>query len=227
METEIHRIRLGLSNSYVIREEGVILVDAGFPGKGEHLQKRLQELSIAPEDIGLLLATHGHWDHVGSAAAIKRLTKCEVAINRREKEWLEEGLKPMPPGITPWGKMLGALLKIYMPFVSFSPASVDIVLDDEDYSLEPYGIQGRVVHTPGHSSGSMSLLLDSGHAFVGCLAHEGLPYRIGPGMPCFGDDIGVLRESWRLIVESGAKWIYPAHGKPFEAQVLAKLLQSA
>jgi hypothetical protein len=46
-------------------------------------------------------------------------------------------------------------------------------------------------------------------------------------MPCFGEDKGDVRDSWRLIVESGAKWIYPAHGKPFEAQVLAKLLQSA
>ena len=227
METEIHRIPLGLSNSYVIREEGVILVDAGFPGKGEELQKRLQELSIAPRDVGLLLMTHGHWDHVGSADEIKKVTGCEVAINRREKDWLERGLKPMPPGITPWGKIFAVLLKMYVPFVNFSPASVDVVLEDRDYSLESYGIHGKVVHTPGHSSGSMSLLLDSGHAFVGCVAMNGLPFRIGPGMPCFGENISDLRESWRLIVESGAKWIYPAHGKPFEAQVLAGFLQAA
>ena len=224
MQTRIHRIPLGLTNSYAIREEGVILVDAGWPGHGAEFQERLHELSIAPEDVGLLVATHGHWDHVGSAAEIKRLTECEVAINYREKEWLEQGLKPMPPGLTLWGKILGALLKVYVPFVRFPSTSVDVELLDEDYSLQPHGIQGRVVHTPGYSSGSMTVLLDSGHAFVGCLVHEGLPYRIGPGMPCFGDDIGALRESWRLIVESGAKWIYPAHGKSFQAEVLEKLL---
>lgn len=224
MRTEIHRIPLGLSNCYLIREEGAILVDAGFPGKGRELQRGLEELSVAPRDVGLLLATHGHWDHVGSAGEIKEVTGCEIAINRREKEWLERGLKPMPPGITPWGKIFAALLKMYVPFVSFSPVSVDVVLEDSDYSLESYGIHGTVVHTPGHSSGSMSLLLDSGHAFVGCVAVNGLPFRIGPGMPCFGEDIRALRESWRTILDSGAGWIYPAHGRPFEAEILAKLL---
>ena len=224
MRTEIHRIPLGLSNCYLIREEGAILVDAGFPGKGRKLQRRLEELSLAPGDIGLLLATHGHFDHVGSAGEIKEVTGCEVAINRREKDWLERGLEPMPPGITPWGKIFAALLTMYVPFVSFSPASVDVVLEESDYSLQSYGIHGTVVHTPGHSSGSMSLLLDSGHAFVGCVAMNGLPYRIGAGMPGFGEDIRALRESWRTILDSGARWIYPAHGRPFEAERLAKLL---
>lgn len=224
METEIHRIPLGMTNCYLIKEEGVVLVDGGFPDKGEEFQQQLENLSIEPQDVGLLLATHGHFDHVGSVGDIKELTGCEVAINRRERDWLEQGRAPLPPGITPWGRIFAVLIKMAMPSMSFSPTSVDLVLEDEDFSLESYGIHGTVLHTPGHSSGSMSLLLDSGHAFVGCVAMNGLPFRIGPGMPCFGDDLDALKESWRLLIDRGAKRIYPAHGKPFAAEVLAKLL---
>ena len=70
------------------------------------------------------------------------------------------------------------MLKLYMPLVRIAGTPVDVVLEDEEFSMEPYGIQGRVLHTPGHSPGSMTLLLDSGEAFVGDLAMNGLPMRL-------------------------------------------------
>jgi len=70
----------------------------------------------------------------------------------------------------------------------------------------------------------MSLLLDTGDAFVGDLAMNAFPMRIGPGMPIFAENVNALKESWRLLLSSGAKQIYPAHGKPFNADVLEKLL---
>ena len=98
------------------------------------------------------------------------------------------------------------------------------MLEDEEYPLESYGIHGKVIYTPGHSSGSISLLLDTGDAFVGDLAMNVFPTRIGPGMPIFAENVNALKESWRLLLSSGAKQIYPAHGKPFNADVLEKLL---
>ena len=112
-----------------------------------------------------------------------------------------------------------------MSFIDFPGTSVDLVLGDEEYSLESYGIHGKVIYTPGHSSGSMSLLLNTGDAFVGDLAMNGLPLRIGPGMPIFAENVNALKESRRLLLSSGAKQIYPAHGKPFSADALEKLLQ--
>lgn len=224
MKTEIHRLSLGSTNCYLIKEEGLVLVDGGFPNKGEEFLKELKDLSIDPRDVSLILLTHGHWDHIGSTNELKRLTGCEVAINQREKNWVEQALKPLPPGITLWGKIFIVILKMYMPLVNFPGTTVDLVLEDEEFSLESYGIHGKILHTPGHTSGSMSLLLDSGDAFVGCMAMEGLPFRLGPGLPIFAEDIGALKESWRLLINRGAKWIYPAHGKPFKAQVMERLL---
>ena len=222
METEIHRLSLGLTNCYLIKQEGLILVDAGNPNKGKSFLKQLKDLSIEPKDVSLILATHGHWDHIGSIGELKDLTGCEIAVNEHEKDWLELGLKPIPPAISLWGKILSILSKIYMPFVKLTPTSVDLVLEDKEFPLESYGIYGKVVYTPGHSLGSMSLLLDTGDAFVGDLAMNGLPVRIGPGMPAFAEDAVALKESWRLVLDKGAKQIYPGHGKPFKAEELEK-----
>jgi len=215
---------LGFPNCYLIKQEGLILVDAGVPNKGKSFLKQLKDLSIEPESISLILVTHGHWDHVGSIGEIKTLTGSKVAINKHEKDWLELGLKPIPPSISTWGKIIRIFKNIIIPFVKVAPTSVDLVLEDKEFSLESYGIHGKIIYTPGHSLGSMSLLLDTGDAFVGDLAVNGLPMRIGPGMPAWGEDVLALKESWRLILNNGAKWIYPAHGEPFRATELEKAL---
>lgn len=224
MKTEIHQLSLGVCNCYLIKEEGLILVDAGSPNQGEKFLKQLKDLSIEPKDISLILLTHGHFDHIGSANELKKLTGGKVAINQHEKDWVEQALKPIPPGISLWGKIFGTILKMYVSLLNFPGTPVDLVLEDKEFSLESYGIHGKVLYTPGHSSGSMSILLDTGDAFVGDSAMNGLPMRIGAGMPVFAEDIGALKESWRLLLTRGAKWIYPAHGKPFKADVLEKLL---
>jgi len=225
METEIHRLSLGFANCYLIRQEGLILVDAGPPNKGNSFIKQLNNLSIEPEDISLIFITHAHWDHIGSINELKLLAKCEVAVNKREKDWVEWGLKPLPSGIGLLGKIIVIFAKILTSFVKLTPTSVDLVLNDNEFSLESYGIHGKVIYTPGHTLGSMSLLLDTGDAFVGDLVNNLLINRITYGiMPPYAEDVIALKKSCRLILDNGAKWIYPGHGKPLRAEELEEAL---
>jgi len=87
-----------------------------------------------------------------------------------------------------------------------------------------YGIPGKILYTPGHSMGSVSVLLETGDAFVGDLAMNGFPLRYGPGLPIFAEDMQMVRESWRLLVDAGAETIYPAHGKPFSVDFIRRAL---
>lgn len=224
MKTEIHQLSLGVCNCYLIKEDGLILIDGGSPNQGEKFLKELTKLSLEPKNISLLILTHGHWDHIGSVNEVKELSGCKVAINQHERDWVERALKRLPPGRTIWGKVLGAMMKLSMPFVKLHETSVDLVLDDAEFPLESYGIRGNVLYTPGHSSGSMSVLLETGEAFVGDLAMSGFPKLVGCGMPIFAEDIDAVKASWRLLLNRGAKWIYPAHGKPFNADVLKNQL---
>jgi glyoxylase-like metal-dependent hydrolase (beta-lactamase superfamily II) len=97
-------------------------------------------------------------------------------------------------------------------------------LRDEVFSLVDFGIPGRAIPTPGHSPGSVSILLDSGEAFVGDLAMNRLPLRRSPGLPIFADDPDEVIRSWHRLLELGVKIVYPAHGKPFPADVMRRVL---
>ncbi len=111
-----------------------------------------------------------------------------------------------------------------MRSAQIAATNIDIVLRDEDFSLAPFGIPGKVVYTPGHTMGSVSILLETGDAFVGDLAMNGLPFGLSPGLPVFAEDIKKVKESCKLLLDKGAKAFYPGHGKPFSANLLLRAL---
>lgn len=224
MTVRITPIPLGFDTCYVLRATGVIAIDAGAPGKGRQFARGLAHAGIQPSDVRLIVLTHGHWDHVGSAGEIKALTGGTLAMHQADCACVEQSLTPLPPGVTTWGKVFIAIHRLFLPVIKIPAASVDLVLGDEPFSLQQYGIPGRILHTPGHSSGSVSVLLDSGEAFVGDLAMNKFPLRLSPGLPIFAEDSKAVIESWRLLLKAGARTVFPAHGKPFPAEVMRRAI---
>jgi glyoxylase-like metal-dependent hydrolase (beta-lactamase superfamily II) len=220
MGTNIYPVTLGFDHAYVIQDQGTIMVDGGAPNQAKAFSKALESVSVKP----LIVLTHGHWDHIGSAKEIKEITGAQIAMHQREKHWLESSLKPMPPGVTTWGHIFGGIVKVFLPFIRIPATDVDVVLGDEEVSLAEYGIPGKVVYTPGHSSGSVSVLLETGEAFVGDMAMNKFPLRLSPGLPIFAEDWQQLMESWKQLLDQGAKTIYPSHGEPFPAEIIREAL---
>ena len=223
MTVKLHTISLGFVNCYLIQGEKNILIDAGAPGMLKSFLKKLTQTGIQPADIDLILFTHGHFDHIGFASELKELSGATAAIHQREVEWLETGKPVPPPGVTPWGKALISLIKLTSG-VTLPPTQVDIPLSDNDFSLAEYGIPGRVIYTPGHSMGSVSILLDSGEAIVGDLAMNYWLMGLTPGLPIFAEDIEMVKDSWRKLLKEDIRVIYPGHGKPFPPDVIRKIL---
>ncbi len=224
MKISIHPVKLGVDHCYIIQGNGVIMIDGGSPNKAKGFMKAIERLSIKPEDIKLIVLTHGHWDHIGSVKAIKDITGAKIALHQEEKDWLEKSLKPLPPGVTAWGKVFVKIMAVFMPLVHIPATHVDIVLEDEEFDLSEYGISGKIIHTPGHSPGSISVLLETGDAFVGDLAMGEFPLRLSPGLPILAEDMQRVRESWELLGDAGAKTIFPAHGEPFSIDIILRTL---
>ncbi len=223
---DIYTIRMGFCTSYLIRDRGAVLVDAGQQGYGDAFRRALAQAGIAPDELSLVFLTHGHWDHIGFLSELRTLSRAPVAINRREKPWVEQGSKPLPPPISVWGRLLESFIKTFvMPKQTFRGAPVDLALSEEEFPLDAYGVDGTLHFTPGHSSGSMSLVLATGEAFVGDLAVNGLPQRLGPNRSVFAEEPDRIPQSWRVVIQAGAKVVHPAHGRPFPASALERLLR--
>jgi len=225
MSVQLHPISFGFVSIFLLKGEKTILIDAGIPGQMERLRKGLAAVNTQLEEIDLVLLTHGHLDHIGLVKEIAELSGAQTAIHHLEKNWVENGKPPFPPGATPWGKFLVSLVKL-APEMHILPAKVDFTLDDNGLSLGEYGIPARVIHTPGHTLGSMSILLENGDAIVGDLAMNAKILRLSPGIPIFAEDVSLIKPSWQKLLDLGAKMIYPAHGKPFSAEVFRQQIDS-
>jgi hydroxyacylglutathione hydrolase len=85
MSVRIDRIKLGITNCYLIRQDGVLLVDCGDAGRGDVFQRISQGLFSGSPHVDLVVLTHGHWDHIGSTPEILRLTGAKLAMHRAER----------------------------------------------------------------------------------------------------------------------------------------------
>lgn len=224
MKTEIFRVRLGLNSCYLIRGKDIVMVDGGMPNKLQRFKKELSKININPKEIKLIVLTHSHFDHSGSASEIRSLTGGKIVLHESEKTYVENGGMLIPKGVNIYGKITKPLLFSIFKKLSFPKFTPDILLKDKPYPLSEYGIDGQIIFTPGHTIGSISVILDSGEAFVGCMAHNGLPFRIRPGLPIYAQNINAIKECWKSLIDKGVKMVFPGHGKPFPIEVIKKKL---
>jgi glyoxylase-like metal-dependent hydrolase (beta-lactamase superfamily II) len=223
---EIHRIRLEGVNAWLVETENQwLLVDTGKPSSFGALLAGIRYSGCKPEDIAFVVLSHAHYDHVGCAREIKKITNAPIAIHNLEAEILRSGKFVISDGLNALGRFKAFMGRHVVPhrFFSFASVEPDIIIN-RDVRLDNRGFSASIIHTPGHSDGSISVLFDDGCIFTGDLAiTQPLP-GIWRHMPIYGSSIGAIKRTWRLILDLGAKRIYPSHGADFPADELAEWL---
>ena len=221
--TQIISFKTGINSCYILKDKGVIMVDAPLTLTRKTFSKVLSDSAIKPEEIQLIIPTHGDFDHAGGAKEIQMLSGAKIAMHEHDSPNLENGIFHWPEGVTPWGKISRGMFKpLLKPTGKLPTANVDIKLDDQGMSLEEYGIPGQIVFTPGHTYGSISVVLESGDAFVGCMAQNRIPFGFKPKLPIYAKDPQLIKESWIKLLNLGVRTIYPGHGNPFPVEKITK-----
>ena len=207
-------IRLGSANAFFIpSDQGGVLVDAGNAHKITQLKSVLHAHEYSLGDIRHIILTHTHHDHVGSLAELKKRTGASIIVHETEANFLRLGRSPLPKGTTAYAKALVVLGRVAR-VGAFTPIAPDILMT-HSLDLTDIGIDGYVLHTPGHTEGSMSVILNNGVAFVGDTLFNIQPESV---YPPFANDAESLLKSWQVLYETKCNKFYPAHGKPIKRE---------
>lgn len=207
--------RIGYSNSVLIANGNQsILIDTGVKGNLQKFKLLLRKFNLKPEDIKLIILTHVHHDHTGNLRELAVLTKARILVHKNEFENLKNGFIPIPNGLGPYSRLISKAGKLVFPkFASPKPFVADLINEDK-FDLTPFGINAKVISTPGHTSGSQSVVIGknliSGDTFINM--------KNGIVFPHFANNPETLLQTWQVLFESGIDMIYPGHGKTFHVQ---------
>jgi hydroxyacylglutathione hydrolase len=196
-------------NVFVIESEELALVDSGVKGSEKEIFKKVRAMGRRPNEINKLILTHSHPDHIGAAAEIVAATGCEVIAHRAEREWIEnpsvqKAARPVPGFDT---------------LVS-GPVRVDRTVADGD-EIDVASFNLKVVHTPGHSAGSITLWAPSERVGV---TGDAVPV---PGeLPIYDDAFETLG-SLRRLRSLGMELMLSAWADPLEGYEINKRLDEA
>ncbi len=209
----LHRIHLGNVSCFLLYRPGeAILVDSGNAGSEVKILEAMTGLGLDPGMLKLLVITHAHFDHAGSAGKLKAITGCRILIHRLESNRLKEGFTDLPAGTRWKAKLLVGLGRTFASRLGKYPPAEPDVFVDQLYDLSEHGFPGKVIHTPGHTIGSVVVQMEKGELIAGdtLFGLEGKQH-----FPPFAEDLPALVESWKSIRKLDAKTIYPAHGRSF------------
>ena len=208
-------IKLGSVNCYLIKNDNeYVLIDTGPSNTRSNLEKELKDAGCTPENLNLIILTHGDFDHTGNADYLREKFDAKIAMHYADLEMVRHGDMF-------WNRKGHFLIKMIAPVLfgfgkseRFRP---DLHIDDE-HSFSEYGFDARVIYLPGHSKGSIGIITDDGILFCGDL----LTNNEDPVLNSIIDDIEEANQSIERLKSMELKTIYPGHGKQFSMDELVE-----
>jgi glyoxylase-like metal-dependent hydrolase (beta-lactamase superfamily II) len=177
-------------NTYLIDGPVRILIDPGHSDLFDHVRGGLNQIGLQLEDIGVVLTTHAHPDHLEAVARFEKLST-QTAMHTLEWQFVADMAPMMHGAPTDWMSVLAP----------------DFLLQEGDLTVGD--IQLEIIHTPGHSPGSVSIYWPDAKAlftgdvlFSGGLGRTDLP----------GGDGQQLKVSINRLSSLQVEWLLPGHG---------------
>lgn len=217
--TTIYQVLSGRSNVFLISKgEKCILIDTSVKNRWNLLHNRIDKLCVSGIKLTALILTHAHFDHASNAMKIKEKYNAKLVVHRNEADDLSRGATSLPKGtifLTKWFDVFGEKAA---KWVKYKPVEYDVIVD-ERYDLKELGFDSYIMHTPGHTEGSISIIIDNEIAVVGD-AMFGI-FK-GSIFPPFADNTQSMIESWKKLLDTECTIFLPSHGTANSRELLQK-----
>lgn len=194
---------------YVIVGQRVHLIDAGIaPAVGE-VQAYLASIGRSLEEVATVALTHSHPDHIGGLKEIHSQSKCHVVAHPSEVPWIETTqLQADERPMREFDRLVAGDVKVDRQ-----------VQDGDRIELEP-GLCLEVVHTPGHSPGSVSYLLNKGQVLF-----TGDAVAFTWGVPIYDDLMATVATVKRLQSLKAVDWLLSSWDEPRHGQEVSEVFE--
>lgn len=214
----IYPIASQRSNAYlVVTEHATVIVDTGISSVLTQLKKQVMRCYEPCTHVSALILTHTHYDHCQNAQLISRQFSCPVIMGQGEAEFVPGGYTPLPRGTTKLfrllssvGNRVGGRLFGYAPFFPEVMIAADGIITQ---------LKLDIILTPGHSAGSISVIVDNEVALVGDTLFGLFK---GHVFPPFADDVDELILSWNKLLHTSCHTFLPGHGAAIDRDTLER-----
>ena len=201
------------ANCYLVTSgQEMVLIDAGMRGSSKILANYLKKLGKNLSDIKYIFITHADIDHVGGAAEMKKTTGAKLVIHAGDAGVLAGTDKGRNL------KGLMRLLKLLSPLMQASPVQADIVLK-ENTDIAGY----KIISTPGHSEGSISIYIPGKVIFVGDALRSDAAGNLKRPSKMLAADMVEAKKSVQEIAGLDFDTLLCGHGAPVKGDAAARV----
>jgi glyoxylase-like metal-dependent hydrolase (beta-lactamase superfamily II) len=226
----LHRLGSDLVNTYLIEDAGLVtVVDAGLPGYSADLPAELASMGRSLDDVRAVVLTHGDTDHIGFAERIRRERGVPIYVHALDAARARGEVRKPNSGWGPvrLGPLAGFLLYTARKGGLRIPPVTEVVTFEDGVTLDVPGAP-RIVHLPGHTPGSIAVLVPAvdamflGDAFT---TRSVLTGETGPRPAPFTLEPDQAMASLARLDGLEARWVLPGHGQPWDGGLAEALRQ--
>ena len=215
--SSLHRLGEDPVGCYLLEEAGAVtIVDAGLPGYYSDLESELRAMGRTIDDVRALVLTHGHSDHIGFAERVRTEHGLPVSVHELDAALArgEVGNPSAGSGERKLSSLLSFLVWSARKGALRTKTLTEVSTFDAGTTLDVPGAL-RVIHTPGHTPGSV-MLHAAGHDALfsgdGIITTSVVSGRSGPQVSPFTADPDQALASLDNIADVAASWVLPGHG---------------